>query len=390
MLQLINVFRQEGWKITFASAAAASPFMADLKALDVDSAGIELNSGSFDDFVKRLQPSVVLFDRFMTEEQFGWRVAECCPDALRVLDTEDLHCLRAARHKALKEKRAFSAEDLLQEDIAMREVAAILRCDLSLIISPVEMKLLEEVFRIDPVLLHYIPFLLDPLSGEKLSALPPFEEREHFISIGNFLHPPNRDAVLYLGESVWPLIRQQLPAAELHVYGAYPSKREEALHRPQQGFHMMGRAEDAMSVIAKARLLLAPLRFGAGIKGKLTDAMQCGTPSITTPVGAEGMHPGLEWNGVVAADAEAFAAAAVRLYLNRDSWLRAQKNGIAIVNSIYPKEPQGKQLIVRVAALRTNIAAHRRHNFTGAMLMHHTVSGTKYMSKWIEEKNRNR
>ena len=99
MLQLINVFRQEGWKITFASAAAASPFMADLKALDVDSAGIELNSGSFDDFAKRLQPSVVLFDRFMTEEQFGWRVAECCPDALRVLDTEDLHCLRSARNR---------------------------------------------------------------------------------------------------------------------------------------------------------------------------------------------------------------------------------------------------------------------------------------------------
>jgi hypothetical protein len=77
--------------------------MADLSLYKVRE--IALNSSSFDVFVKQLQPSIVLFDRFMIEEQFGWRVAENCPNAVRILDTEDLHCLRLARQKAYKEKR---------------------------------------------------------------------------------------------------------------------------------------------------------------------------------------------------------------------------------------------------------------------------------------------
>ncbi len=68
---------------------------------------IELNSSSFDDFAVELNPDVVLFDRFMIEEQFGWRIIENCPKAIRILDTEDLHCLRTARQKAFKEKQNF-------------------------------------------------------------------------------------------------------------------------------------------------------------------------------------------------------------------------------------------------------------------------------------------
>ena len=83
------------------------------------------------------------------EEQFGWRVAENCPDALRILDTEDLHCLRLARQKAFKEKREFATADLLVEEVAKREIASILRCDFSLMISEYEMELFQTVFKID-------------------------------------------------------------------------------------------------------------------------------------------------------------------------------------------------------------------------------------------------
>src|SRR5258706_10228916 len=97
MMQLIYFFKEQGSSITFASASAESAFMFDLKNIGVDKVKIELNSGSFDSFVSELNPMIVLFDRFMTEEQFGWRVAENCADAIRILDTEDLHCLRTAR-----------------------------------------------------------------------------------------------------------------------------------------------------------------------------------------------------------------------------------------------------------------------------------------------------
>lgn len=157
-MQLISIFKENGFEITFASAAQDSDFMVDLSENGVIKKSIELNSSSFDDFVIELNPDVVLFDRFMIEEQFGWRVTEHCPKAIRILDTEDLHCLRTARQKAFKENRKFKIPDLLSEEVAKREIASILRCDLSLIISEFEMNILTKNFKINSDLLFYLPF----------------------------------------------------------------------------------------------------------------------------------------------------------------------------------------------------------------------------------------
>ncbi len=166
MVQLISIFKAQGFEVTFASPAMDSDYMIDLNSLGVSKKSIALNCSSFDIFVKELNPSIVLFDRFMMEEQFGWRVAENCPDALRLLDTEDLHCLRLARQKAFKENRLFSTDDLLVEEVAKREIASILRCDVSLMIAEYEIELLQSVFKIDADLLYYMPLLLEPLKIE--------------------------------------------------------------------------------------------------------------------------------------------------------------------------------------------------------------------------------
>lgn len=387
MMQLIRLFQKHEMKITFASAAADSEFMFDVSTIGVERVTIELNNKSFDAFIKELQPTIVLFDRFMTEEQYGWRVVENCPNALRVLDTEDLHCLRVARQLAFKEKREFKTSDLFS-DHAKREVASILRCDLSLMISDVEMSILKKEFKVDESLLHYVPFLLDKMDATMIKAVPSFSERSHFISIGNFLHEPNWNAVQYLKESIWPLIRKKLPQAELHVYGAYPSQKVEALHNAKEGFLIKGRAADAKEVMRNAKVCLAPLRFGAGIKGKLVEAMQCGTPSVTTDIGAEAMHADLPWNGFIKNIPEEIAEAALELYSEENTWQQSQQNGFEIINKIYAKELHDEKLINRIFYLQNNLENHRRNNFTGAMLMHHTMTGTKYMAKWIEEKNK--
>lgn len=384
MIQLLELFRSKGWKITFASAASDSDFMLDVLQLDIVKLTIKLNDESFDHLIKQLQPTIVLFDRFMTEEQFGWRVAENCPEALRILDTEDLHCLRSGRRKAYKEKRTFSFDDLNSE-IAKREIASIYRCDLSLIISEFEMKLLKEHFKVDESLLHYIPFMLD--SVKNLQGSPSFQERKDFVTIGNFLHEPNWNSVQFLKEEIWPLIRKELPEADLYVYGAYPSQKVNALNNPKEGFYIIGRAESAKSVIENARVLLAPLRFGAGLKGKLVEAMQFGTPSVTTNIGAEAMHGVLEWNGLIADKAEEIAEAAVTLYSDEHLWVHSQQNGIKIINELFSKEVPGEKLIATISKVHDDLLKHRSANFIGSMLMHHTISGTKYMSKWIEEKN---
>ena len=388
MMQLISLFKAQGFSITFASPAQNSDFMVDLGEYEVDKKSIELNNSSFDIFVKELNPALVLFDRFMMEEQFGWRVAENCPDALRILDTEDLHCLRLARQKAFKENRSFSTTDLFVEEVAKREIASILRCDLSLMISEFEMELLESTFKIDKALLYYLPFLLEPIISSEIEELPSFENRKDFVFIGNFLHEPNWNAVQYLKETIWPLIKKQVPEAVLNVYGAYPSQKVVQLHNSKDGFLIMGRASNAQDVVTEARVVLAPLRFGAGIKGKLLEAMQCGTPSVTTTIGSESMHGDLPWNGFITDDVADFVDAAVQLYQDKIIWGKAQQNGISIINQRYSKGLFETDFSTKIEFLRTNFEQHRLSNFMGAMLQHHTLKSTKYMSRWIEEKNK--
>ncbi|MDI5950885.1 glycosyltransferase [Flavobacterium yafengii] len=388
MIQLILLFKAQGFSITFASPAQNSDFMVDLQEYEVEKKSIELNNSSFDVFIKELNPDVVLFDRFMMEEQFGWRVAENCPDALRLLDTEDLHCLRLSRQKAFKENRSFSIADLFVEEVAKREIASILRCDLSLMISEFEMELLESAFKIDKALLHYLPFLLEPIDDTEIKRIPSFEERKDFIFIGNFLHEPNWNAVQYLKDTIWPLIKKRLPETVLNVYGAYPSQKVLQLHNSKDGFLIMGRANDAQEVVKKACVVLVPLRFGAGIKGKLLEAMQCGTPSVTTTIGSESMHGDMPWNGFITDDIVNFVDTAVQLYQDKEIWGRAQQNGITIINQRYSKGLFETDFRTKIEFLRSNLQQHRLHNFMGAMLQYHTLKSTKYMSRWIEEKNK--
>ena len=271
MMQLIAFFHRQHYQITFASPAQLSEHMADLKKLSIRVEPIALNCESFDQFTKELQPDVVLFDRFMMEEQFGWRVAENCPQAIRILDTEDLHCLRKTRELCLKQQVHFSVEELLKQDITKREIAAILRCDFSLIISTYEMDLLKSIFKINEKILYYLPFLFDEITESQQKKWQSFEDREHFVFIGNFFHKPNVDAVLTLKNKVWTAIRKQLPKAEIRIYGAYVNQQIQELHNKKEGFIVKGFVEDANEVVENAKVVLAPLNYGAGIKGKLTE-----------------------------------------------------------------------------------------------------------------------
>ena len=383
MMQLIDWFHLANWDICFACPAAESEFSTLLQESSIRKEIISLNDPSFDAFISELKPDAVLFDRFMMEEQFGWRVAQQCPKAIRILDTEDLHCLRIARHLALKENREMSEMDL-KNDTAKREIASILRCDLSLMISTFEMELLHSVFHIDDQLLQYLPIQVKgPFSFE-----PTFEERSGFVTIGNFRHPPNADAIHYLKNEIWPLICKVLPDAKMHVYGSYPSPSLLQLNHPASGFFVHGKAKDAFDVMRKARVCLAPLRFGAGIKGKLLEAMISGTPSVTSRIGAEGMQGDLPWNGYVCNDENDFASAAAQLYTSKDDWTNAQVHGKQILESLFASDEPAKELMNRVSYLMYHLEHHRLANFMGSMLMHHTLQSTKYLSKWIEEKNR--
>jgi O-antigen biosynthesis protein len=289
---------------------------------------------------------------------------------------------------AFKEKRSFEPNDILLTEASKREIASIYRCDITLMISTFEMDLLENLFKIDPKLLHYTPFLLNQIEEKTINNWIKFEERNHFITIGNFLHEPNWNSVLYLKEEIWPLIRKQLPDAELHIYGAYPSPKVNQLNQKKDGFLIKGRAENAKEVMQKAKVCLAPLRFGAGLKGKLIDAMECGTPSVTTSIGAEGMHDNLDWAGSISNHPQEFAEEAIKLYTDFSKWKQAQLQGVQIINDVFDKKKHSSLLIEKINRTQSELSQHRNKNFIGSMLLHHSISSTKYMSRWIEEKNK--
>ncbi|HWH89367.1 MAG TPA: glycosyltransferase [Pseudomonas sp.] len=401
VMQILETFVDQGWDITFSSPAGPGEHKADLTTLGIREVPIELNSSSFDTFIRALAPDIVLFDQFMMEEQFGWRVEKHCPDALRILETSDLQSLRHARHQRLKERLKFNDDQadftelfspalrdefqlMAGTDLAKREIAALYRCDLNLMISEFEINLLVQEFGLPRQLLHWCPLMVEPPAA----ASRTFAARAHFLSIGNFRHAPNWDAVLWMKTTLWPLIRAQLPCAQLHIYGAYTPPKATALHNPAQGFHIMNWAEDALEVMSAARVCLAPLRFGAGIKGKLLDAMLCGTPSVTTPIGAEAMHGDSPWPGAVALGAHALAEQAVQLHEDPARWQQAQVLGETLVRQRYQRSIHGAALIGKIIECREHLVQLRTNNFTGAMLRHHTLKSTQYMAQWIEAKNR--
>jgi glycosyltransferase involved in cell wall biosynthesis len=382
MLQLISLFQEQGYDVTFMCSASQSDYSYDLSQISVRTQSIELNNVSFDLEIAKTNPSIVLFDRFMIEEQYGWRVAEQCPNALRILDTEDLHFLRKARETAYKQNRTLVFEDYIS-DTFKREMASIYRCDLTLLISEYEMQLATEIFKMDASILYYLPFL----SEEVNIKVPKFEDRQHFVSIGNFLHEPNWQTVLLL-KKYWSTIKKQLPEAQLLVYGAYVTEKAKQLHDEKEDFLIQGRADNVVTIFQNTRVLLAPIPYGAGLKGKLFEAMQHGLPSVTTAMGAEGMYGNLEWSGAIATHESDFINHAIQLYTEENQWKTAQKKGYEIIEKRFKTSLFAADFMNKVYYLQENLNTHRNKNFLGQIVQHQSLQSTKYMSKWIEAKNK--
>ena len=385
-MQILQFFIDFGANVTFVSTASKTQYTAELEERGVKTSSIELNDPSFDEFLETLQPTMVVFDRYLTEEQFGWKVAKIVPNAMRIVDTQDLHSLRISREQAFKEGAVFNKDHWFKNDSTKRELASIYRSDLSLIISDFEIDwLLEHAPMIEPMIC-YFPFLFDTITERDQKSWLPFNERAHFIFIGNGKHRPNTDAILWLKQSIWPLIRKEIPTAKLAIYGPYFSQQIQQLHDSATGFLIMNWAPDAKVVMASARVNLIPLRTGAGIKGKHFLGLTCGTPSVTTEIGAEGIYEDKDLLEI-ALHAEDFAKKAIDLYADKSLWKTAQHAGIKLLNTRFLKGDLDKKLEHRIKDLQCNLETHRARNILGGMLLHHTLASTKYLSKWIELKN---
>lgn len=389
MIQLLRSLSDRGFQIHFGSSAAKTPYSTSLSEFVFYEKKIALNDSGFDEFVRELKPDLVIFDRFMTEEQFGWRVAENSPGSLRILNTEDLHSLRDVRARQHDKCLKFGYKEWLNSDLTKRELASIYRSDLSLIISQYEMDLLLRHGNIPENLLFYLPFLAEEDSTDSaVNDKIDFDNRRDFIFVGNGKHSPNIDAIYWLKTEIWPLIHQQLPDSKMQVYGAYLPEKIKALHEPKENFFVNGWIENSEHVVSKARVNLAPLRFGAGLKGKIMEAMAVGTPSVGTTTAWEGFPVDKEFESNIKDNAADFADLAIEFYKKRAKWSEHQIVQYELYASAFKEPDHMNSLEEVIAHLRKDLSSHRTNNIVGAMLMYHSMASTKYMSKWIEAKNK--
>jgi len=356
-----------------------------------------LNDWSWLDRLREMNPELVLFDRFLLEEQFGAMVYEAIPNALVLIETQDLHLVRRARERARQGEipRGF-VQRFYETETAIRETAAIERADFSFVVSSFEERLLREGFGIGAEKQAWIPFFYDPPTHPE--ALAGFQDRSDFVWIGNFRHAPNADGLRFLRESIWPGIRRRIPSARCRVYGAYPSEEFMAWNRDRHsGIEVMGHAKSLAEVFSKARVNLAALRFGAGVKGKILEGFRFGVPAVTTWIGAEGLielsRPTEDFPGRVVehqGGPEGFIEAAIRLYQDSEEWGREHEKALALMKNDFSRERVEPGLRARIHELLSRKRAGILPVWRSRILRHELMNSRKYFSKWIEEKERER
>jgi GT2 family glycosyltransferase/glycosyltransferase involved in cell wall biosynthesis len=258
------------------------------------------------------------------------------PQARIVFDTIDLHYLRERRCAEVAGDATLARA---AEQTRALELDVIARSDVTLVVSEVERELLTQ----DAPDAH-----VEVLSNlhRVAGAGRPFELRHDLVFVGGFRHPPNVDAVRWFAMEVFPRIRVRLPEIRFHCIGGDVPPEIAALSA-QAGIEVLGHVADITPYMDGARIAVAPLRFGAGVKGKINLSMAHGQPVVATSCAVEGMHLRAGEDVLVADDADSFADAVVRLYHDADLWQRLAANGLHNVEQHFSLDA-GREVVRRV------------------------------------------
>ncbi|MEO7916744.1 MAG: glycosyltransferase, partial [Dokdonella sp.] len=259
---------------------------------------------------------VILLSRHYIAVNYVALVREYAPQARLLFDTVDLHYLREQREADLSDRgdlRRTARATRAQEIKVMRD------CDVTLVVSPVE----QELLRADAPDVR-----VEILSNvhEVFGCRKPFQQRHDLVFVGGFQHPPNIDAVDWFVKSVFPLIRPALPGVRFHIIGS--KIIDDVLSLASDDVIVHGYVEDIAPFMDDSRISIAPLRYGAGVKGKVNMAMSYGLPVVATPIAVEGMHVRIGEDVLVAPDAEGLADEIVRLYSDDALWNQLSANGL--------------------------------------------------------------
>lgn len=262
------------------------------------------------------------------------------PRTFVVYDTVDLHHVREARRLRIAGEEPDS--DFLEVRGIERQLIS--RSDLVATVSADEEKFVQAFGREAATIV--LPNVHEGVKG----ALPGFDERSDLLFIGGFQHPPNTDAMVWFVHEILPIIQQKKQVG-LTILGSDPSKEVQRLAGPR--VTVTGYVPDVDEYFRRACVFVAPLRYGAGVKGKVGQAMSYGLPVVTTAIGAEGMGIIDGLHAIVRDDPEEFAAAVIALLSSSEMWSRMSANSVGLVREFSPQAMSERlQDMLRIALSR--------------------------------------
>lgn len=369
----IRWLSETGAQLIVASAASKSVRSFDIEQEfpGVQSKTIALNSAQFDSWLVQHSFDLVLYDRFVVEEQFGGRVARALPRAIQWMDTQDLHSLRIGREAEL------GLQDVqLAQEIRVRELAAIYRVDRTFVVSSAELTILSGLgFACDQV--GYLPW---PVQRECISAVP--RNLNKAVWIGNCKHPPNKDGLKWFISEIWPALHSYHSSLSLDLWGPYAATEwTKALKHGRGQIRYRGPWDgSAQALLSQYGFSVAPLRYGAGLKGKVLESLAAGTPVIGTPIAWEGIRPVDSGEDSWVCESNESWIRRFREWSEPDQWTKIQAWGFNRIAQEFSREGLDPKF-------RAEFSARAKTNhLISSMLRYHTMRSTEYFSKWVELK----
>jgi polysaccharide pyruvyl transferase WcaK-like protein/glycosyltransferase involved in cell wall biosynthesis len=348
MVALMRLLVSLGYRVTFLAQSAELPaaYAASLRQAGITVRGMPQVWGVPHELALRgTQYHLILISRYHVAERYVSEVRRFAPQATLVFDTVDLHYVRMRRRAELEQRASLLADAHL---VKSRELAVVRDADMTLVVSEAERE----------TLLHEVPTAIVSVVSnihEVHECVEGFDDRRDLFFVGEFAHAPNVDAMRWYCAQIWPLIRKQLPDAVTHVIGSHVPESLKRLGG--KGIRFAGHVPDLTPHLTGCRLSVAPLRYGAGVKGKINTAQSWGVPVVATSAAVEGMHLRDGHDVLVADDPAGFARAVARLYTNKTLWNALSAGAKANVQQRFSPEAAASGL----SRLRELIEARRRN-----------------------------
>ena len=318
-------FRKMGFDVVFYSAHDSE--VIDKYVTDLQSQGIQClyppYVGHLDSYLEAYGKTFqyVMVFRAPIADIFMNTIKQHCPQAKVVFNTVDLHFLREKRAAALASDNADIDHEAIKK-IETLEVGLMERANLSILVSEYERSLLAELY---PNLVTRVMPLPREIPGRKIG----FDRRKDIAFVGGYLHPPNIDAIDYFVKEVWHLIESKLPGVKFKIVGS--NMPESFSQYASPSVELVGFVEDLGDVFDNVRLSIAPLRFGAGIKGKVVSSLSYGLPCVASSVATEGMNLTDGENILQSDDPQIFADLVYKAYTDKTLWTKLSDNGLSFV-----------------------------------------------------------